>query len=281
MPVAVADARRLLTVCGYGDGPPPAVDARLAQLALVEALGPALGYRLRREEITCTDAAAAAHLVAAYEQCKVRAAITEVLLEPVLGRLATACIPVVLLKGAALARSVYRDIGERWMSDVDVLVPLQSWSEVGELLAAAGAVRQGCPARAVTVASFHEAHFMVNSAVSLDVHRRLHFAGMYSVDDAAVIARSRATTGIWRLPAVEDLLVHLATHAAQDGFVLQARTLLDGVAWWRWASRMRRRSWRGRVSGAGRRRPRSCCGHWSRPGSTATSCAGRRASSGR
>ena len=87
-------------------------------------------------------------------------------------------IPVVALKGAALAATLYPSIGLRPMGDVDLLVPNEHLAEVVARLKALGYV-EPCPEMAPginTLASYH-VHLQggQDSHLSVELHRTFHW----------------------------------------------------------------------------------------------------------
>lgn len=141
-----------------------------------------------------------------------------------LGELGIAVAP---LKGAALADTVYGDIGARRSSDIDLLVPgdeldravevagRQGWREP-ELLRAAGMPR-------LHRELFHE------TLPPLELHWRVHwyeekFAG-------AALARAEPTQEGWLRLRPADELACLLLFLARDGFA-GLRQTVDVAAWW-------------------------------------------------
>jgi hypothetical protein len=59
-------------------------------------------------------------------------------MDQILSNLGEASIEVVELKGAALANTVYEDIGLRWMSDLDLLVPIDRLEETVDIASSLG-----------------------------------------------------------------------------------------------------------------------------------------------
>jgi hypothetical protein len=140
----------------------------------------------------------------------------------VLGLLEAKGIRALPLKGALLAETVYDVESDRPMSDVDVLA-LERWPEAVAALEEAGLTEfaRGDHARAFTDPA---------SGVVVELHRSVSSCpGLFPLDADAVWERSRPGAGqLPRRPATEDLLVHLALHAAfQHGLVLSLVQWLD------------------------------------------------------
>lgn len=124
------------------------------------------------------------------------------------------------LKGAALALAGHVDVADRPMADVDVLV-LDSWEEAFRTLQAAGYQEVARADHAAALldplgAGVVELHWSVTSCPGL-------FPAV-----AGVWERAAAAPLGGRAPSAEDLLVHLAMHAAfQHGLVLSLVQWLD------------------------------------------------------
>jgi hypothetical protein len=126
------------------------------------------------------------------------------------------------LKGAALAETVYDVESDRPMSDVDVLA-LERWPEAKAALREAGFVEV---ARGDHAWAFRDP----GGTGIVELHRSVVSApGLFPLDVEALWARSRRGRGqLPRLPSAEDLLVHLALHAAfQHGLTLSLVQWLD------------------------------------------------------
>jgi len=112
--------------------------ARVLEISVSEGAQPGLARRLRG----CDELRLPAGVGAALDRI---ARITELRMEyvrqrlnEVAGEFARAGIPVVLLKGAALAQWAYESFGERYMSDLDLLVRPADAARAHELLQSAG-----------------------------------------------------------------------------------------------------------------------------------------------
>ena len=126
------------------------------------------------------------------------------------------------LKGAALAERVYPTVAERPMSDVDVLA-LDDWAASVAVLRDHGFLERERGDHAWSLVD------PVTGGL-LELHHGLtSCAGFFAVDPEGLWARSLSAAGqVPRLPSAEDLLVHLALHAAfQHGFVVSLVQYLD------------------------------------------------------
>ena len=140
----------------------------------------------------------------------------------VLDRLDRAGLRALPLKGAALLETLYDSEGDRTMSDVDVLV-LDDWPEARRLLRADG-FAEGEPADHVAVLR------EPGSSAVLELHHSVTSSpGLFPLDRDGLWSRSVLGPGqVRRRPCPEDLLVHLALHAAfQHGLVVSLAQWLD------------------------------------------------------
>lgn len=126
------------------------------------------------------------------------------------------------LKGAAVAETYYPTVADRPMSDVDLLV-LGDWDAAMEALRGEGfgEVEASDHARALRDPASGEVLELHHSVCSCP--------GFYPVEPGSLWDRSRSADGqVARVPAAEDLLIHLSLHAAfQHGLVLSLVQYLD------------------------------------------------------
>jgi hypothetical protein len=131
-------------------------------------------------------------------------------------------IPALPLKGAALAEQLYEGEGDRPMADVDLLAP-ERWGDARDFLELQGF--------SVLARADHAWAFLDPLSGSvLELHHSVTSCpGLFPLDGPGLVARSREGAGqVRRLPAPEDLLVHLAMHASfQHGLVLSLVQWLD------------------------------------------------------
>jgi hypothetical protein len=136
-------------------------------------------------------------------------------LGPVLRRLRSSGIPVIVLKGAYLAEAVYGDVALRPMSDVDLMVPRADLPRAHTVLLDTGCVRQqsdDIESRSERTAPRFSAGVTVEFHWTIDVpggRSRLDLAGLWDRARPAMIA------GVEVL-APEDLLLHLCLHASHS-----------------------------------------------------------------
>ena len=203
-------------------------DVALAEQAVAEKIAPLLGGRCLDGALDA-EPAARERLVAAHQACLAQQRVCERALAEVARALAARGVPVLLLKGAALARLIYGP-GRRSMLDVDVLVPAAGWSAALAAMVGLGAQAGAHPGRALTMRLYHELDFRLSSGAQVDVHRALTAWPLFSIDHAGLFERAEVQHDGVLVPTVEDLLVSLAVHAAGDGFSVPLRAVVDGLA---------------------------------------------------
>jgi hypothetical protein len=136
----------------------------------------------------------------------------------VLGALADAGVPAVLLKGPALARWLYADGAERRYGDTDVLVPAARRDDAAAVLAALGFAARLKPSDVARALHAHPWRRERDGAV-VDLH--VTIAGMQAPPDAvfAALPTEPLTVGGRDVPALAPgaRALHVALHAAHDG----------------------------------------------------------------
>lgn len=138
-------------------------------------------------------------------------------LDQTLAALAAAGVPVLLLKGAALGRTLYGSLPRRPMLDLDLLVPAEHCARAREVALAADWV----PGELERQVAFYEGHYHVaplhdamGRNFNLEIHTGLFFPGHpFDWPVEAVWERSQPLPGsAARIPAIEDLLLHVTLH---------------------------------------------------------------------
>lgn len=161
-------------------------------------------------------------------------------LHRILAALSPAQVPVILLKGAILAETVYPDIGTRSMADLDLLVPPARVDEADAIMGQLGyrtaAVDYlGHTKRFLRIYGGELTYYNRNGHRSyLDLHWRLiHQEGVRDVldiDHDGLWQRSRrvvAPLSGARQLSVEDTTLYLALHLALHHQLGDFRSLLD------------------------------------------------------
>jgi hypothetical protein len=183
---------------------------------------------VRRFETVAPDAvpaAAAAALRRGLMVSSFRLGYLEERLNDALSALGQAGIPVVLLKGAALAVAVYRSFEERPMADIDLLVRREDAQRAQELLLGAGWRRPACDRSLAADERVYEVHQHLpplederGTETGLELHTDLFGAGHPFAE---------LTRGVWRdarsvrlddaevlVPSPVHLFVHCCVHFA-------------------------------------------------------------------
>jgi hypothetical protein len=233
MPRPSPELARLARACAGQGGARVVVDAALVALAQAEEVLPLLGARVAEGAVDVPDPAARATLVAGHRAAAAVVALVERETAPLLAALGAAGIPALLLKGAALWRTVYAP-GERLARDLDLLVPGERFAEARRVAGAAGLVEDVPRATyPLTMAVYHQVELRTPGGLAVDLHRRVSPWPLWPVDHDALFARARPAGppggGGALVPEPSDALAMLAVHVAQDGFAFPLRTALDGL----------------------------------------------------
>jgi len=230
-PTAEARLRRLVAGCLID--PPFAAVRRIEREGLWEfvsahgwqtRVGGILLHHLRRHEIDLPDSAA--RQLEAYRDHVLAANAYRVnRVEPVLARLQAEGIPFLVLKGAALNAVLYPEPGMRPMVDVDVLIRPDDAARAHAALTATGCTPGPDLVRDDFFPRYHyEREYLTSHPppVKIDLHvrpfRPLRYARTVP-DDALWDSPSTARFGdldVW-IPNAENMLIHLAVHAACHG----------------------------------------------------------------
>jgi hypothetical protein len=146
-----------------------------------------------------------------------RAAASHVYLgvcDEVVSVLAAAKLTPVLLKGAALGRTVYPDAVLRPASDIDLLLRESELTASADALLAAGWRWKEPP---IDFGRHHLSPLQHRSGLAVELHRRL-FSAYYDLPAAELFERSRVVTlgrVSSRVLSPEDALIHVCVHAAR------------------------------------------------------------------
>lgn len=152
-------------------------------------------------------------------------------LEVVLGELEDGGFDAVVLKGPALALSVYDHVGQRPTGDIDVLVDPDTFDE-----AALQLERTGWQRRSVDVPGNHAVEYR-RGEFSIDLHRQhcreLRVAGtpMSGWRDLEVVEARRVLPG-GRRPRIlgpTDSLIHTIAHGTENRRPVNIRWVVDAV----------------------------------------------------
>lgn len=165
-------------------------------------------------------------------------------LDEILGACAEQQIVPVVMKGAALAATVYPDPALRSMADIDLLVPVETMPRLGEVMARLGYQRQGLYYSDEFNAS-HGYHLLFRHSAGRQLAVEVHWelasrperrnrltAGTLLAH--SVTANDAATATNWirhaRVLTPEAQVLYLATHMASEGHAFGRLIWLDDMA---------------------------------------------------
>lgn len=235
----VATARTVLRyLCGLADDCPPCgAESRTRELAtwlLSHELGPLAYARCQAAYPALAGHLQADSFLAAAENSMHGAALSEMR-----AAFSTAGVPIVLLKGAALAGTVYDGANQRPMSDVDIWLQPRDMERAARAMQRVGFAAVEKPDRPWSMQRFFDGEIQFHRADWAQSLVELHFSpfvGMW-LKRTAVIDLEGLWTRKEPLPdmphvhqlAPEDMLIHLAVHTAVNHqFGLTAlRSLVD------------------------------------------------------
>lgn len=154
-----------------------------------------------------------------------------------LGRFIERDIPVILLKGAAFAGTLYPDNAPRLGVDLDLLVREEEFDQACELLGETMYPVILAEDRAATHALQFERVFLAKDGLgpTVELHRQLTNPYIFTIDQSSLWAASRRhprfNSELVRMLGPEDSLLHLAVHAGRD-LDFSTHNLLDAHEIW-------------------------------------------------
>lgn len=125
-------------------------------------------------------------------------------------------IPLIVLKGACLARTMYSDCALRPMGDVDVLARPEHEETVAAALEHLGYRRKDVRFPEMYIGCHHDVPFVRPNAAAIELHRLLDQPeAPFRIDYDALWARAAPAEGArgCHYLSAEDLLLHLCIHA--------------------------------------------------------------------
>lgn len=207
----------------------PAPPARLAARSQVDVVSPPIPAAAPephevRTPATSSSAELDVHRVTALPHTVGNLRMMQVL-ERISGKFNEARVPLLALKGAALNLTLYDRPDARPMADLDLMIRPQDVERASAILEGMGGLRGEPLVREDFFPRFHyELEYVVGSIypVRIDLHvrpfRPLRYARLVPRDafwDAAETVAVGRTTVL--IPSAEDMLIHLAVHAAVHG----------------------------------------------------------------
>jgi hypothetical protein len=158
-----------------------------------------------------------------------RALVFEVERDRVLAALRRGGIDSVVLKGGALAGTVYREPAERFYGDVDVLLPIEQLETAAQTLEPLG---YAIPLSEMEVEGFRSHHFHLRLENGRGGIVELHWGlarphTPFRLDAAAFMAqaiqRRNGGGAALRMPRAEHMLLHIVLQNVQEGFTRLTR----------------------------------------------------------
>ncbi len=156
-------------------------------------------------------------------------ALLEIRRDQALAALAQAAVPCLVLKGAALSATVYRDAVQRHMEDLDLLVELRLWRRAVRALKAGGyAGPQSC----AELRAYRSRHFHLPlehpAFHCVEIHWALQRPGsVFRLDAQQVISepirRERPGAPVLCHPRPEYMLLHIVLQNIQESFTRLSR----------------------------------------------------------
>jgi hypothetical protein len=204
-------------------------DAFLELAATHGLLGLTLSGLMRAREIHGPLGPTDAELVSLHGDVRRRAAMFELKRDRVLALLDSARVRSLLLKGAALACSVYDEPGQRDMEDLDLLVRPRELKRALRALAEDG--YRG-PATRQELWAYRRHHFHIPLEHPRSIYVEIHWAltrphSPVRIDPSAVFEQGRELVldgGLPRLaPRAEHMILHLVLQNLQEGYSRLAR----------------------------------------------------------
>ncbi len=164
-----------------------------------------------------------------------RMTVTSALLDDLVRRLVAVGHPPMLLKGSALARSVYPSLIDRPMTDLDLLLPRATADDAWTVLR-----NDGWAVEHEEGNVFCETHHHLSPLIDprganivLELHRSMMpVPGPFSLDDEQIWSSARPLASGALLPSPVHLLLHLCVHFAWSDSLSHgvARTVRDVAA---------------------------------------------------
>ncbi len=225
------EVRLLLLTAGGSDQDPEIRDlctrpldwVEFLELVRKEGAQPALGRRLRTARAELPSGVRSA-LEGTERRAELRMAYMEQRLVDVLETLSAAAVPVVLLKGVAMAASTYGSFRERPMSDFDLLVPADQAKHAQATLLRTGWTQQYAGELDHLYAGMHHLPPLLDArvphlAVGLELHTDIipPTHNPFEFSAAELWQSARGMTGLpegVRVPAPTHLLLHCSIHFA-------------------------------------------------------------------
>jgi hypothetical protein len=222
-PGGLVEHYRTLAGLLVGRAPPQPLDGEeewrpLVALAQQESVGALLAHCLRAYALPPPPPAAAARLNRTYREAVARYLLHRSVREKICRRLVARAIPVMLLKGMALADGWYDDPATRIMQDLDLLVPPSRLAEAASCLEECGFQFRPPPPSLLPWMNrprIHRVYLHPASSAVIELHwelKALTRAGEGAVGELWVLAQpSHYRDDTWRL-GIAPMLPLLSAH---------------------------------------------------------------------
>ncbi len=210
---------------------------RALRLSEINGLAPIL-YEAVRNHAGHAPASLLPRLERAYHANGFRNARLQSELACVLGALDRAAIPVILLKGAAFAETLWRNIALRSMADLDLLVREDDLTRAQDTLLVLG-YQPSAKHRSPAWYLAHHHHLIPcvhpGTGTVVELHRNITALSTGLAPDPDLLWSRSETTRVAdmevRVLSPNDALLHICLHiAGDDPFLTKARSLADLVA---------------------------------------------------
>ncbi len=199
------------------------LDDAAVRVADKARLVPLLGSRLSAGEIAVKREEFGRRLIAAHRFFVAQMEVFRKVATEVVSELAASSIPVLAIKGFALAHGVYRRDGERVMGDLDILVPRNAKNQAQKT------IERMMGAKLKATADF-QVGIRTRHGVPIDLHWELASRHRFKTDIDGLIDRARPGPCNLLYPDPNDQMVVLAIHFARSRMVAPFRTVIDGLA---------------------------------------------------
>lgn len=133
-------------------------------------------------------------------------------------------IPLVTLKGMSLLDTIYTDLGSRFMSDIDLLLPLDKFEQMEQILIEDGYGKNSITKWEANYFKGEYSKFIDEEEVCIELHSKLYYHCKNDFEDFSLV-----TSSIKNIKKLElhEQLIHLCTHAGFQHTFLNLYWLFD------------------------------------------------------
>lgn len=202
------------------------------ELSLHHRLYPVIYLRLKQLKVDIVPAFVMSYLSVQYKRNTLKMLKFSAVTEQISRLLADNHIPLILLKGPALAHQLYGDISYRTSNDLDFLVPLDKLEETDKLLVQQGYIKDDYIKTVLNDWKWRHHHFTYihpQQNVKVEIHWRLN-PGPGKEPSFHDLWERRSSSKLTAFPVFllgkEDLFLYLISHGARHGWS-RLRWLVD------------------------------------------------------